>query len=256
MLLVKITTNSYLTFVFVVECIFIIAMYKYILENSQDDNYILAVFTFLTIGIYELGMSAMRQWMAGSLFLISLKYVKEKNFLKYFILIFLAGFIHISAWALILVYPFINIDISFKRKTIFFCSLTGLLMILTSFRLDFKFATIIIPNFVYKYPVFDPNLLSNYTIPIISLSCFVGIMVFYKKYKNYSKSWEFELTYLLLLICVSFVATTSMFFGRFLQYFLPALVLIIPNIINMFKGNMNKILKSVAIFFLLAIYIM
>lgn len=256
LLLIKKVFNNYIIFVFLTSTFFVFSIYKFSIKNTIKNSYVIAIFVFLTIGIYELGMSAIRQWIAGSIFLLSVPYIKEKNFFKYFISLLIAGFFHNSAWILIFIYPIINIKLEFKIKILFAFIFTFILYIFTYLGLDFKFAAMLDPTFLIKYQELNDELLSNYTLFIISFSCFFGIMLFYKKYCEYSSNHQFELCYLMLLVSISLLATTSALCGRFLQYFIPALTLVIPNIINIFDGKMKKILMSIAVISLLLIYIL
>lgn len=254
--LIKTLTNSYTVFIFLSSLLFIYAAYRFSMEHTTKNDYAWAVFIFISFGIYELGMSAIRQWMAGSIFLLSLKYIKKHDFIKYALMILLASTFHNSALILIFVYPFINIKLSLKNKVLFTTVGTMLLSFAVRYKLDLFLISLIDSTYLIKYQEVSKELLSNYTVFIISSSCFLAIALFLKRYKQYSENWNFEICYLIMLISISFLATKSALCGRFLQYFFPALMLVIPGIINMFDGKFKKFLSVCAVIVLSLIFIM
>ena len=116
MITTKILFNNYDVFIFASSLLLIISVYYFSIKVIDDDRYDMAIFVFLSFGIYDLSMSAIRQWFAGSLFLISIKFIKERNFKKYAIFMIIASLFHNSAIVLLLVYPFINCNIDFRKK--------------------------------------------------------------------------------------------------------------------------------------------
>jgi len=256
MYIISVTTKSYLLFIGITSSLFIYSIYRFSIDNTDNDNYVWAIFIFISFGIYELGMSAIRQWMAGALFLLSFKYIKEHNFFKYLFMILLASLFHSSALILILVYPFINIKLSKKIKLIITMVVTVLLTIAVKYNLDLTIISKLDPSYIYKYEKITEGMFSNYTVFIIATCCFLAIMLFKDKYKKNAKNWNLEINYLIMLMAVSFLATKSVLCGRFLQYFLPALMLVIPGIINVFNKKFKKIVSICAILVLFLIFIM
>ena len=99
-------TGCFEVFVFITSLISIYGIYKFAIDNSK--NYTLLIYYFITFGMYELGLSAIRQFLAISIFLMSFKFIHEKKFLKYLIGIIIASMFHSSAAILIFIYPFIR----------------------------------------------------------------------------------------------------------------------------------------------------
>ena len=256
MYIIKSLTNSYLLFIFLSSLLFIYSAYRFSLDNTKDNNYVWALYIFISFGIYELGMSAIRQWMAGALFLLAFKYIREHKFIKYALMIFLASMFHNSALILIFVYPFINIKLSLKTKTIITAIGTILLTIALKYNLDLFFISLIDPTYLLKYQEVSKELLSNYTVFIISMSCFLAVILFLNVYKKKAKDFNIEISYLIMLVALSFLATKSALCCRFLQYFMPALMLVIPGIINVFNSNFKKIVSVCAVIVLLLIFMM
>lgn len=87
-------------------------IYKFILETSDD--IFMSISIFFLVGIYYAsGFNGIRQYLAISIFLFSIKYIEEKNILKYFIFILIASLFHKSCFILIGLYFILRRNYSF-----------------------------------------------------------------------------------------------------------------------------------------------
>ena len=132
MLIIKKCFDNFIFFLLVVAIFQIYAIYKFAFENSSD--YFYCIYVFLAFGIYDLGLSAIRQFIALSFFLLAFKQIKDRKFFKYFIYIVLASMFHSSAIILLFVYPFININIRFTEEIILIFSKKRNIFIIFNFR--------------------------------------------------------------------------------------------------------------------------
>lgn len=254
---IKVVFNNYDVFIFISSFFLICSVYYFSIKLTEDDRYALAVFVFLSFGIYDLSMSAIRQWIAGSIFLISLKQLKDKNLKNYIILIIIAALFHNSAIILLLVYPAINCELEYKKKLFLELIITILIYLGLYFKLDIYMISLIDKTYLLKYlNTKDGALYANYTVFIISTFCFLLMIIQNKTYKEKIKNYHFDFNYIVLLIIASLLATKSALACRFQQYFMPALMLVIPGIIKTFDGILKKIIYVAAILFLLLIYIL
>lgn len=92
--------NNTILFFVIVAVIFIFFMYKFIKENSLSTG--ISVYIFITSYFYNFSFNVMRQALATSIFIYSIKYIEQKNFKKYFILICFATLFH---WASLIYIP-------------------------------------------------------------------------------------------------------------------------------------------------------
>lgn len=254
---IKIVFNNYDVFIFVSSLLLITSVYYFSINLTEDNRCYFAIFTFLSFGIYDLSMSAIRQWLAGSIFLISLKQLKDKNLKNYIILILIASLFHNSAIILLFVYPAINCKIEYKKKILIFLVTTILIYFGLYFKLDIYMISLIDKTYLLKYlNTMDGALYANYTVFIISMFCFLLMVINNRKYKERIKNYNFDFNYIVLLIIVSLLATKSALACRFQQYFMPALMTTIPGIINTYDGFFKKVVYVSAIILLLLIYIL
>ena len=111
---------AFLVFVLtVIECYF---LYKYIRRYVSPCWYWFSIFLFMVNPSNMLTcISMMRQYLAMTIFLIAIRYIFNGKFIKYFILILTATFIHTSSIILLPVYLLRNINFSvFRKKSIIY----------------------------------------------------------------------------------------------------------------------------------------
>lgn len=255
MLTVKKITGSFEVFITITSILFVYSIYKFSIENSK--SYAMTIFIFIAFGIFELGLTAIRQWVAASIFLLSFKYIKNKNFWKYLLSICIAALFHNSAILLIIVYPFVNLRIKEKYK-ILISIITGMLLtILIKSNIIFEILYKYFPSYEYKYLDIGSELNSNYTVFIIAVFCLLIVIMYKKVFDTKEISYRYQTSFLILLCLSAFLATLNPLFGRLLEYFMPAIPLIVPTLVDLFQNNKQKLLAFVVstIFFTI-IYVM
>jgi len=92
---------TYVGFFFIYAIICNSLLVKFIFRYQYP---VFAILILLATIFYTQQANAVRQMMAVSIFLYSTKYIVEKNIIKYLMLVFVATFIHVSAFILIPVY--------------------------------------------------------------------------------------------------------------------------------------------------------
>ena len=254
MLLVKRVTGSFEIFIIITSIFFVYAIYSFSIKNSK--SYIMTIFLFIAFGIYELGLSAIRQWIAGSIFLLAFKYIKDKQLLKYVLSIIIASSFHNSAIVLLIVYPFVNAKTKEKYKIIISIMIGIIFMIIIKNNSILELIYTYLPSYRYKYLNIGEELNSNYTVFIISTFCLFIMMLYKKLFDTKEKENRYQLNFLILLCLFAFTATLNPRFGRFLEYFMPAIPMIIPTIIDMFPEKQKLFALGVSTIFFSMIYIL
>lgn len=255
LLVIKKLTGSFEIFIFITTAFLIYAVYKYAIDNNKE--YLLTIYIFLSFGIFELGMTAIRQWIAGSIFLISIKYIRDKKLLKYLISIGIAALFHNSAIILLLIYPFVNIKPKNHKIKIILCIIVGAVgAILLKSGILMGIIYKILPLYAQKHVNIGPELNGNYTVFIISTVTLAFILFNKKTYRYFEGKYDYQLDYLILLCLFSFLGTYHATTNRLTQYFMPAIPLVVPNVLATIENKVNKnIITALTIFFFLLIYI-
>ncbi|MBR4853819.1 MAG: EpsG family protein [Alistipes sp.] len=111
------SSSSFTLLVFVLTVFECYILYKYIRKHVTPCWYWLSIFLFMVNPSNMLTcISMMRQYLAMTIFLIAIKYIITGKFIKYFILILTATFIHTSSIVLLPVYFLRKINLSFLNK--------------------------------------------------------------------------------------------------------------------------------------------
>lgn len=242
MLVINRTTGSFDFFIVITSSLLVLSIYSFAIKNSE--NFVMTIFCFITFGIYELAFSAIRQWVAGTFFLFAYQFVKDKKFWKYFISILLASTFHNSAIILIIVYPFVNSKLKVKSKIIICLIATIVIAILTKTNSILEVIYKYMPVYKYKYLNIGNELNSNYTVFSIGTLCTLIILLYYKNFLLKNKYNRNKFDFLLMLCVFAYIATINPMFGRLLQYFMPAVPLIIPSIISIFNNKEQRWLAT------------
>ena len=117
-LLNKITPSFYLL-IAITSLFFLFVIYRLVNKQLLGLYQGLAVVIFLINPyLFLLNLSSIRQCIAMCIFIIASKYLQERNFFKYVLLIILASAFHLSAFVLILLYFFVNDKEMNKLQTV------------------------------------------------------------------------------------------------------------------------------------------
>lgn len=125
-------------FIFTKSMLFVL-IYRTMFEYCRDSKYLSLMYFFPWFGMYLFIDNPMRNLIAIGIFIISFRYVIEKNFWKFFFLMLLAASFHFSAFIIIFSYPILTRNIktwiyvvSFILINILFIDREFLVSIITS----------------------------------------------------------------------------------------------------------------------------
>lgn len=219
----------------------------FIKENSSEP--VFSVFIFYTFSPFFLNsLNTIRQSLCIYIFLYSTKYIRQRKFFKYFLILFIASFIsHKSAIVLIPLYFILNKNLNGFIK---------LLMIFISF-FSSTFLEVILSN-IPSYSIYlkmnfgagvSPVLLADFFI------CTISVILLRKE--------EDKLFYNISFICLCFLIVLITISGspvftpisRINEYFLPAIIILVPEIIKKLKKT-NILLFCSAILFFSGIFVL
>ena len=220
----RFTTNIHI-FYFVVEFIILSFIYKTSYDNKNiNKNYSIIYLLFLLL-FYNKSLNIMRQAIAISIFVYSVKYVYKRNLLKYLFLILIATGFHTTAIVAIFVYPIINIiEGKYKSLKKIFLLLLFVLLILNLKN--------VINIFIINLGILNKKYLdyfNNESGKIISLdyiSMFVILLyyIIFEKNKNIINNNIYIFTIGILLYSLGFYANWLWRIGYYYYYLLPIII--------------------------------
>lgn len=91
------TTNAN---VFLMLCAIIVNVLnvRFIKRNVDVDNFALSMFLYVTLGTLLVSIAAQKQILAMSVLTLAIPHLFDKRYIRYFIIVFIAGLIHTYAW--------------------------------------------------------------------------------------------------------------------------------------------------------------
>jgi transmembrane protein EpsG len=246
-LLNVIMPNFYILIAFI--SLFYISVIANFIEKNLKNNtkWIGILLLLINPYLFLIHLSSLRQTIAILIFVLSTKYLINKNLIKYVFTIFIASLFHSSAIILLLIYPFISPNKLKSKNVIVF--IIALILVVTTPLLDY------ILNFAFNYfPEYRFYYLQGITNSIRSTILTSFILTFIllfsnmvkNKYRIYTKLSIFALSLSILTLKVSMMNRMVMYFEIFLIIILPVL----------FINGKNTLAKKFFIAIVIIIYIL
>lgn len=216
-----------------------------IIKSSADycKNYELSILLFIMLGYYHSSFNTIRQYIAISIFLFSIRYISSKQFLKYLICILIASTFHVTSICLLLIYFVGNKNYS---KTFLFLFSTLSLFI----NYFYEFIIIKILPLVSKYYAIkykgsiwlQSGVGGRYNYILIALLYILILICLYNKEKlDKFKYGNFVVNMVIISLALLVLGTRSLLMFRLSLYFSIFLIVLVPTITELFKDNKLKI---------------
>jgi hypothetical protein len=207
---------------------------------------------FLVIdGFYFQSMNTIRQWITLAMFLYSIKFIRDKRFIPYLIVILLASTIHLSALIFIPIYFLCQIRIP-PRKGILVLSIS--IACMPFVRGIFNY---IVSFTKYKWYL---NILYNKSDFSITDTIIGAILMFlgYFYYRNAKddKTYSILMNLQLIAFIVSLYSTVIILAERIVPCFTAAELLFVPLILSQEKDRKTRMIFTILLvtFFALTCY--
>lgn len=131
---ISLITNDIILMYFILGLIILFTLMIYIYKYSNMPW--ISVYIFVTFGFMFGSMNLVRQYFAAIVFLYSIKYIKNRNFIKFLLITLLAASIHKSALIVLPVFFIARLDINWKTLS-FYVSITLLAYIFCDHIINF-----------------------------------------------------------------------------------------------------------------------
>lgn len=232
-------------------CTFI--LFKFIQKKSQNQYiaYFVLIFPFfLSVFIEPL----IRQYIALSFFLISIRYIERKKIFKYTFFIFLAAQFHKSAYFLLIFYFIESFEITFKKLLVLILLIKGILEILFKLLL-FNFTRYY--NYLYKSTRYmEKQKISLINIGVVCVYLLILYFIYLPLKQKEKKIFNFSVIFILTYFLSNYFPILS----RMNIYFVPFFSIVLSNIgeVNIqfhknkrvYRNKLKKIIAATLIFFM------
>lgn len=237
---------------FIVSLIMILFIYLTLKDNHKIISPGVGMFVFMLL-YYQYSFNIMRQMIAASIILYSIKYIKDRKFIKFMLFIFIASGFHITALIMVPIYFLYELLGKKKRKLI--SSITFLIALVVVLSLDKILIPILnrfesLQQYIWYLEIkssVDPDLgFILYELPIL----FLGVYL-YKKMERSEKNFNIYFSIYILGIIFEFSKLIgSDHISRLSINFEIVLVLLIPYFIRILNNR-----KELFISWLLLCYV-
>lgn len=242
-------TNEYQWLFVITSLIFCYFIYKTIYEQSKD--ICLSIILLVITTHFFMSLNVVRQCMSAAIFLYAVKYIKEKNLLKYSLFIVVAVLIHNSAFIYFFIYFIVNRKVSIR---IHFSIIISCILALPMVQLFIKYFIMHTKYYYYIGGKYDNNAFSFRTLIINSV---ILVLCYIVKSKSKNKEIEYyDIFTNIQLITVLMLMYSSSFpnFDRILLSFTFIQVIHLPTVINMFKNKYIRYSSKFALIIFYSIY--
>lgn len=242
--IISLFTKNYVIFTLIINTFVFYTIYKYIVKNVDEKYYIwiMVIFIMNPYLYIQSTFNIIRQTIAYVIILCGLKYLIEKNFIKYLLIIILAAQIHTVSYIFILLILLRLIKWNQKKLAMLLVGVVTIRIFKNCGILD------IVANFLgygiyinYKSTMFDFSLFYMFILSII-----IMLIVNYNEFKLKENQMFFINLYIISLILLPLFVTNDIIYRVYIGLVLlslPAIPLIFETFENKYKriGNLIKI---------------
>lgn len=209
----------------------------------------LSIFLFINLRLFYFTLSGLRQAIAMALILVSYKFLIERKFIYFAIIVFCASLFHLSALVFLIIYPLSKIKLN--KKILINSSIIGIV--------SFIFFDLIINSFLIIFPKYSMYLTSTYfdgNVRLASIMNFLVIFIIFIAGYTLNNSEKITrdnseinvLNHIILLgTIITFVSINASIVNRFSMYFFMFVVIYMPKIITNIS---NRNLRLTSLYFI------
>lgn len=245
---------SYNVFIFIIAAITIILFYLLIKRYSKKPAD--SIFYFVTLGYYAFLFNIIRQMLAISISLFGIKYIKEKNFIKYLVVIVIASLFHLSALIMIPVYFLLKLPNNRKINiALIFICICAMFLYNDVYHFVIKnFTQYSAYSEVNAYTFTKPGL-GTYIVGLVNFVLFIVMFINRKKIRELDDMYDeyFKLfSYSLIFTGFSFVNSIAVRAGYYLSIYM---IFLLPYLGKILFKKENKKFEIIIVMFFIAYYV-
>jgi transmembrane protein EpsG len=228
----------------------IIIVFFFLKEFKNDSEQLwLSVLLFVNIGAYYTSFNIMRHILAAAIVFAGSKYLYNRKFYKYLLIIIIATMFHATA---ILMLPFYFI-LNMKCNKLNFSIITLGTIFLTTFLdkiMSFVFMFVFKRYANYSYGMTGLNL----TSVVVPISILIFIILHKKCFNINNTKNRIWINATIYYVVFSVLGLKIQMIQRFAEYFAPYVLLLIPLVCARIKDKSQRILYYFLIVILLIVY--
>lgn len=230
--------------VFIFACaVLTVSLFVFTLAKNTND-FFFVVMLYVFTGCWSGCFNGVRQYLAAAVFFAGHRFIYERKFLKFCLVVFLAASFHISALILLPVYFIITKKLDIKK--IIFIMISGIALIY-SYDIIFDLVGVIKDS---DKDIGGSTYATNNIHPlrvVISLAPILLYFFLVLQKRSFSGEENFYLGFIFVYSAVTIATQNSAYLNRANIYFAPFISLSLLYLINKFDKSQQFIIKAVAL---------
>lgn len=247
--LIRTMTSNYTYFFLICACYINILNVSFIKKNTEIRNFAFSMFIYTAIGTMFLTMAAIKQALAMATLTLALNALMDRKYIKYYLIVFIAGLIHTYAWIFAILPLFYTKPWSFRTLLLLLITLAITYTFKSSIKSILKVADQV-GKTVAKEEVFDNNKMNIFRVAIYTIMPVITFL--FKSYVNKDIDKKNSLFIQMSIISFMFIILATQnganMFGRAANYFIYGYICAFPWVIRqIFTSQSVKIVSFAAI---------
>lgn len=227
--------------------IIMILLYGVIRRNSP--NYLLSIWLFITLGIYQTEMNVTRNAIAILIVYQAFPFAERKQFGKYLVICLIAASFHVTALVFIPIYWFLNYKIT-HQKALILVVISGLIGVL--FPVVSPYIRFLLPTGLEKYFIGSNSKMESLIVGILNLGIYTLCwgMLRRREREKVFLNCSVGIKMLILNLCFFGLNIGLGYASRMAALFGPYLIILVPQMLNFIESKKRK-KRAVAVVVLL-----
>lgn len=214
-----------------------------LLYYKYSKNILLSYYLHVTIGLFTMSMTGLRQTLAVSLTVFAFIALMENKKILYFAILVAAYFIHNSAIIFLIVFFIKKIELSQKKAFLIFIG-ANIIFVMRNFLVNI--VLFIVPSRYLIYLQNDANI--NPLVIIASAAIPLASLLFWPKFQESKEKNVFSIFYIMscMNLVINILAIDINLVERLTYYFIVYITVLVPNIIEQIEQKNYRILAYLA----------
>ena len=254
--LIRTMTSNVSIFFVICATIINILNVRFIKKHVNTEDFALSMFIYTTIGILMLSLAAQKQSLAMSILTLALTQLFKKNYIRYYIIVFIAGLIHSYAW-IFLFLPLLSTR-PWSKSTV--ALLVGTIFIMYTFQdtiTTFVEVADQIGKNISMEEVFDGNKMNLLRVAVYAVVPVISFI--FKRRINNDIDDQSSIFMQMSIVSLMFMLMGTMnganMFGRCANYFEIGIICALPWIVRqLFNKQSVQIITIVAVLCFMSFY--
>ena len=230
---------------------------RFLRRYSSENNFAFTVFLYFAIGIFTFSMAALKQITASAILTLAIPALIDKKWLRYFILVLIAGLIHTYAFIFLFLPLMTGKPWGWKSIVLLLGTISVMLTFESTIGSLLEYADSM-GKHVAEYEVFDGNQMNLFRVAVFAVVP-VATFLFHKYLEPYltrEKCIMLNMSIISLMFMLLASINGANMFGRLARYFVLGTVITFTWIINqVFNKYSAQLLKLAAVLCFFAFFL-